>query len=320
MAAPSPSAFPLWAGDTNFALLLDAVIGHPHLHPERYDSKALPVRRLAAVYGSPGAQKRRILEAYCFSIDCPKLVISVRNALPATLEEARNELDRYLQPKKSPYGVDAVIIVNHAQHMQRDPHALSWAAKAEEANVVIVALFDEIPTGNPEFRGLFHKATLYLSPPDTSALRVAQMRWHLDHYANKCGAGAVQCQISDDEWTQIGDQYTARASPRQLKHYVQALLYHVLQTGEPLTYALATRAPFVTSAGGEGPHIVPRALNTEENALAAAAGAGPVHFVPPIPVPSNRSVKKKRRVEAPELPPPPPPSLLDEPTEEIKAE
>lgn len=316
-APPPPPPFPLWTGDANFALLLDGIIGNPHLHPERYHRQALPVRRLAAVYGSVGAQKRRVLEAYCFSIDCPKLVISVPNTLPATLEEAHTQLDRYLQPKQSPYGVDAVLIINHAQHMQRDPHALGWAAKAELANVVIVALFDVVPTENPEFRGLFHKATLYLSPPDTSVLRIAQMRWHLDHYLRECQS-AVQCHITDDEWMQISDQFTARASPRQLKHYIQALLYQVLQTGEPLTYALATRAPFVTSAGGEGPHIVPRALNTEENVLAQAAGAGPLHFVPPIPV-QSRSVKK-RRVDAPELPPPPPPSLLDEPTEEIKME
>lgn len=300
MEQPAAAAepFPLWMGDTQFALMLNSIIGHPHAHPECYHPEALPIRRLSGVYGSAGAQKRRVLSAYCFSIGCPKLVVRVRSAMPADLEAARAEIDQYLQPQTSPYGVDAVIIINHAHFFQRDPHALTWRTKAENANVVIVALFDTIPAENPEFRSLFHKASLYLRPPETSALRVSQMRWHLNHYLRECG-GAVRVEITDDEWTQLSDEFTARASPRQLKHYVQVLLYHVLQTGEALTYAMATRPPFVSSMGGEGTHIVPRPLNTEENAFAAAAGVGPIHTVPPIqpPPPPLRSFKKQK-VEA----------------------
>lgn len=200
-----PSPFPLWPGNANFTRLLDSVVGQPHMHPQRYHPRALPVRRMVAVYGSVGAQKRRVIGAYCFGIGCPKLVVNVASALPADLEGARNELDACLTPKDTPYGVDAVVLVNHAQHFQRDPHALGWAAKAEEANVVLIALFDVVPNENPEFRGLFHKASLYLSPPESTALRVAQMRWHVDHYARECGVrgSPVQVQLTDDEWTEL---------------------------------------------------------------------------------------------------------------------
>jgi hypothetical protein len=290
--------FPLWGGDANFTLGLDSVVGQPFAHPERYHHRALPVRRLVAIYGSAGAQKRRVLAAYCLGIGCPKLIVKVESALPADLEAARTALDECMAPKDSPYGVDAVIIVNHAQYFQRDPHALGWAAKAEAANVVLLALFDSVPSENPEFRGLFYKASLYLRPPETTAMRVAQMRWHVEHYMRECKNDKVRFTLSDDEWTQLSDVYTQRASPRQLKHYVQALIYHALQTNEPITYALATSRPFVTSAGGEGDHIVPRALNTEENVFSVAAGQGPINLVPAIKPPPPRAIKKQKIEEA----------------------
>lgn len=272
--------FPLWRGGEDFTRLLDAVIGQPWARPERFHPQALPIRRLVAVYGAVGAQKRRVLSDYCANVvGCPLLHVRVR---PTALDEARKAIDDCMPPcaEGTPYGLDAVVVVSHAQLMQRDTHALTWGAKAKAANVVLVALLDAVPGENPEFKALFHKASLYLRPPEPASLRIAQMRWHVYHYLSQCGGdGAVRFELSDDEWTQLGDQYTKCASPRQLKHYVQALIYWALSAKDTITFAVATSAPFVTSAGGEGLHIVAQPLATLENVLSTAAGLGPVHGV-----------------------------------------
>jgi len=289
-AADGAVPFPLWSGGEDFARLLDAVISQPFEHPERFHPEALPIRRLVAIYGAVGAQKRRVLETYCRNVvRCPQLHIRVR---PGALDEARKAIDDCMPAcaHGTPYGVDAVVVVSHAQYMQRDAHALTWHAKAKAANVVLVALLDAVPGENPEFKALFHKAVLYLRPPEPASLRVAQMRWHVYNYLRECG-GAVRFELSDDEWTQLGDLYTKTASPRQLKHYVQALIYWATSTGNPVTFAAASSSPFVTSTGGEGLHIVARPLNTEENALSQAAGLGPIHGVPRIQ-PQPRAVKR----------------------------
>jgi len=284
-AAPPPPPFPLWGGDERFRAGLDALIGLPHQNPERFHPKALPIRRLVAVYGSRGAQKRRVIATYCateLNGECPVLYVSVASPRPEDLELARTEIDKIIggAPVDSPYGADAVLLINHAQHFQRDPHALTWERKAAHANVVVFALLDSVPEV-PQFNVLFSKARLYLGPPASSALRIAQMRWHFAHYAAQCPemGRTLNVDLSEDEWIQLADCFTKLASPQHLKQWVQRFLY---DGHTHITFALATTAPYVTHTGGDGPHIVARSLATEENAFSEAAGLGPLTLVPPI--------------------------------------
>jgi hypothetical protein len=185
--------------------------------------------------------------------------------------------------------VDAVIILNHAQRFQRDPHCLGWERKAGAANVVLFALLDCVPESG-EFRGIFTKARLYLPPPGSAAVRVAQMRWHLAHYAAQCPEGAAQMQvtISDDEWLDIADNYTKLASPKHLKQFILRFIY---EGHAKLTHELATGSPYVSYQGGDGSaHIVERSLASEENSYSEAAGLGPLLRVAPI----QRRAKKQK--------------------------
>jgi hypothetical protein len=283
--------YPLWTGDERFVAGLDALIGQPRRHPHHFHVEALPIRRLAAVYGNRGAQKRRVIEAYCRALrdDCSVLHIRVASSSPPDLEEARKQIDDILRPVDSPYGVDAVVLINHAQHFQRDPHSMTWQRKAQEANVVVFALLDATLEA-PEFKAIFAKAQLYLSPPNSSAVRIAQMRWHFAHYAAKCPEAAPNVDLSDDEWAQLADQFTKLASARHLKHYVLRFIY---ERHTHITYALATGPPYVSYSGGEGAHIVGRALATEENAFSMAAGQGPL-----LNAPALQPRVKKQKIEA----------------------
>lgn len=313
-----PTPFPLWLGDDVFCRGLSALIEGPRLHPERYHRHALPVRRLAAVFGNRGAFKSQVITALCKQIDptLPVVTVTVHNAIDPI---AREDIDNVLLTKvvgpppndddnDHPDPINAVIIINHAQYMAHDPHVLTWKRKAVAANVIIVACLDHPVLDNPAFGTLFSKSLLYLPPPSTSALRIAQMRWHFAHYQRLCPAAGLVVEITDDEWQALADEFTKLASQRHLKQYVQRLIIDALQANPPtpITYYMATSSTYITSAGGDGQHIVPRSLTTEENSFASAARRGPMYIVPPIQhgPPGMSKNKRQRNAKAEETPTP----------------
>jgi hypothetical protein len=202
----------LYLGNSLFRKHLYEHVIYPCKNPEKYHPDHLPLKRAFGIFGQKGNQKAAVVGQLLREANIPFATLSVKFGTTLDFCGSFDELmaTRIKHPTPQPH----VVIIDHADILIHEPDdkevtllATQFLERAEEANVLIVALFDR-QRGDPNpYKDAFFAQFPFISVLSTAA--ADNKGFIVDFYKHKfdsfCKHYDLQNALQELEYQMLAD-------------------------------------------------------------------------------------------------------------------